>query len=151
MTSWSEKKLLPYNSSQLFDLVADIEKYPEFIPWISRARILENYENKIIAELTIKFGLITHNYVSEVKFEKDPENNIHKILVELIRGPFKHLDNKWIFEPVNNNKTMVDFEIDFTFGSMMLEKLVNPLFHKAAQKMIECFEVRAEKLYGGKE
>ncbi len=129
-------------------LVGEVEKYPEFLPWCVAARIIEGdpapMDGKdMLAELVVRFKLFQESYVSRVTFHPGtaPDSE-HAILVDLERGPFKHLENRWKFIPENNG-TRIQFHITFQFATPLLEKLAGALFHKAAQKMIAAFETRA--------
>jgi len=142
MPNHTEQQLLPYTPEQLFDLVADIEKYPEFLPWCRAARILEHKDGEMLAELVISFKHMTESYVSRVTLERP-----RHIEATLVRGPFSHLTNRWTFMP-QGNVTQVDFHIEFAFRSRMLEMLIGGLFTRAASTMGEAFRARAEALYG---
>ena len=125
-----------YDSDVLFDIVADIELYPEFLPWVAGARILERNEDIIIAELVVKYKIFRSSYVSRVKLIPKQE-----IIVELIDGPFKHLNNYWKFQDKK-----VEFKLDFEFKSSMLESLINAEFEHYASKMMEAFDKRAQAI-----
>ena len=144
MPKHSIKKTLPYSSKQLFDLVADIENYSEFLPWCEKAEIIERKSDSLIlARLIVGFKSVKGEYTSKVNLdEKD-----NKIFVELSEGPFKHLWQIWNFIPVNGG-TKVEFDIDFKLHSKILERVMNMVFEPACKKMIKAFEVRAKKLYG---
>jgi coenzyme Q-binding protein COQ10 len=139
----SEWQLLPYAPEQLFDLVADIEKYPEFLPWCRAARILKRAEGECEAELVIAFKHMTESYVSHVTL-----NRPHQIEATLMRGPFHHLVNRWQFTPAPGGGTQVDFFLDFQFRSFILEKLIGSFFGRAVEKMVAAFTTRAQALYG---
>ncbi len=142
-----EQKSLPYSPLQIYDIVADIKSYPEFLPWIVAARILSENDNEITAELVIRFKTITSKYTSHVQLEKPKSSDDGgKITVRLIEGPFKYLSNEWIFIPQDGG-CIVDFTVDFAFHSTMLEKIIGKLFSKAINKMTLSFEDRAKKLH----
>ena len=132
----------PYSQQQLFDLVADIERYPEFLPWCRAARILERRENQLIAELVISFKHITEQYTSCVTLH-EPD----RIDVTLVKGPFEHLENHWKFIPANQGTT-IEIDISFAFKSRLLDRLIGGLFERASQKMVAAFKERADILYG---
>lgn len=142
MPSHSEQQVLPYSAQQLFDLVVDIDKYPEFLPWCRAARILERKENEFLGELVISFAHMTERYTSRVVL--NPSNAID---VTMIKGPFEHLINRWKFTPAGEG-TQVDFFIDFKFKSKILDKLMGSMFAKATDKMVGAFSERARQLYG---
>lgn len=132
-----------FSPKQLFDLVADIENYPRFLPWCSDAKIISREENSCIAELVIYFAPISYKYVSKVSYD----NENYKIDVDLVEGPFEYLSNKWRFETCNNG-TIIEFELEFECKSKMLEKMIGLMFEKALTKLVKAFQKRAEALYG---
>lgn len=153
MPHHSEHRPSRHSTRQLFDLVADIERYPEFIPWVTGARILRREGNEIWAELAVRFKGFSGRYSSEVHLV--PPEGTHstgEIHVTLLEGPFTHLTNHWRFEPLtsydnNDDKAMIHFDIDFAFRSTMLDKMIGVFFEKAVQKMVRLFETRADTLY----
>lgn len=147
----SDQQHSPYTPEQLFDMVADIEKYPEFLPWCRAARIVRREANRLEAELVISFKNFTESYVSEVVLKR-PDSASHnggEIKVSMLQGPFEYLTNLWRFVPEAGG-TRIDFEVDFKFRSRMLDMLVGGLFGKATSKMSQAFKTRAEYLYGKK-
>ncbi len=148
MPSHQEHVISKYSISQIFQMIADIQKYPEFIPWCSRAEILQRRENFIIAELFISFKGITQSYISEVSLVPPIEALPASIKVKAIKGPFKYLINNWHFRQIQHNGCAIDFNIDFTFDNFLLEKLFGLLFYKAIKKMMQSFSARADELYG---
>lgn len=141
MPTHSERQFLPYTQAQLFDMVADVARYSEFLPWCRAARILERKESEMLAELVIHFGPLSESYVSRVTLAPS-----HRIEANLVRGPFKHLSNRWEFTPEAGG-TRIDFLLDFEFRSRLLEKMMGGMFDKAVAKMVEAFKTRAAQLY----
>ncbi|GLQ07240.1 type II toxin-antitoxin system RatA family toxin [Sneathiella chinensis] len=143
MPTHAEQRILPYTPQQLFDLVAAVEKYPEFLPWCVGARIKENRNDIILADLVIGFKMFRERFTSRVTLNRD-DNHID---VEYMDGPFHYLNNHWKFEehPEGCN---IDFFVDFEFRSAILQKTIGLLFNEAVQRMIAAFEHRAEALYG---
>ncbi len=142
-----EQQLLPFKTSELYALVADVEKYPEFLPWCKAARVSEVAEKGFLGELLISYKHLTESYVSRVTLT--PPKSAHapcEIHVEMVRGPFKHLSNHWRFEPEGEH-TRIHFDLDFAFKIRLLETLMGGFFHRANEKMIESFRTRAEALY----
>lgn len=148
MPHHSETTHYPYPPQQLYDLVADVEKYPEFLPWCRAARILERHEGYFTAELIISFKHITERYTSKVIGTPPEYRNAGRIDVELIKGPFKHLSNHWEFTPEGDSGTQLDFSVDFAFKNIILDKLIGSLFTRATEKMVGAFSKRAQELYG---
>jgi coenzyme Q-binding protein COQ10 len=136
-------KTLPYTQKQLYDLVADIESYPTFLPWCEGARINSRKGNKLFADLLIGFDAINGKYTSHVTL--DPEN--FTISVELVEGPFHHLTQKWEFTYESDEETNVCFDIDFKLRVSFLEGIVDSMFEKAFDKMMHAFEKRAHELF----
>ncbi len=142
MPTHAENRLLPYTPEQLFDLVADIERYPEFLPWCVAARIRSREEATVVADLMIGFKMIRERFTSRVALT--PKTRIDVVYSD---GPFKHLHNHWIFEPAEGG-CQIDFFVEFEFRSRTLQKIIEVLFHEAVRRMVAAFEARARVLYG---
>ena len=142
MPRHSERRFLPHTPEQLFDLVADVEQYPHFLPWCVGATVSKRREDGFLAEMIIGFKMLRERFLSRVDIDRP-----HRIDVSHYRGPFKHLRNHWIFEPVEGG-CMVDFWVDFEFKSRLLDRLIGGLFHEAVRVMVAAFEKRARELYG---
>lgn len=142
MPRHSETRFLPYTPEQMFDLVADIERYPEFLPWCVGMRVRERRDDVILADLMVGFKMIREKFTSKVTLQRPS-----RIDVVYIDGPFKHMENHWLFKP-HDGGCMVEFFIDFEFRSRMLRLVMEPLFHEAVRRMVGAFEARAARLYG---
>jgi len=138
-----EKKVLPYTPAQLYGLVLDIERYPEFLPWCMGARIKQRREGLIVADLVIGFRMFRERFTSRVK----PDDAGRRIDVTYAEGPFKYLENHWVFHD-HPEGCLIDFYVDFEFRSKLLQKLIESLFHEAVHRMVGAFEIRAQELYG---
>jgi len=148
MHKYSDTKLLPYSTEQLFDLVIDIEKYPQFLPWCRAARILERHEDYLVAELIISFKHISESYVSKVTFKRPKSQTDDGFInVDLVRGPFSHLENHWQFKPTAESGSEICLHLAFGFRSRLLDAIIGLMFGKACAKMVGAFKDRAEKLY----
>lgn len=143
MPRHAETRLLPYTPEQLFALVVDIERYPEFLPWCVAARIRERRANLITADLVIGFRMFRERFTSRVTL--DPPERIDVAYTE---GPFRYLRNHWSFAPAEGG-CLVDFFVDFEFSSRLLQKLIGVVFTEAVRRMVAAFERRARQLYGG--
>jgi coenzyme Q-binding protein COQ10 len=143
MTQHAEIRILPYSAEQMFNLVADVEKYPLFLPWCQSARIISRNENSFIADLTIGYKSFTHTFRSHVFLNEPAE-----IRVDYLGGQMKHLKNHWKFCDLSNGHSEIDFLVDFSFGSGFLQTAVETIFAKAVSQMIQAFKVRAKSLYG---
>jgi coenzyme Q-binding protein COQ10 len=141
-------RLLPYTPDQLFRLIGDVDRYPEFVPWITsmrtwNARDLEAGVNQVDAEAGVGFSFLRERFSTRVR--RDGAN--HQIDVGLLSGPFRKLTNRWRFIPEGEG-TRVEFDIDFQFKSRLLEGLLSANFHHAVERLMTCFEDRARQLYG---
>jgi coenzyme Q-binding protein COQ10 len=137
------EKILPYSPAQLYDLVADIESYPKFIPWCEGARIYEREGDVVLADLIIHFRGVTGKYTSRVLLDEAAK----EISVELAQGPFHHLHQGWKFSATAAG-TRVEFDIDFKIRNFVLEKIADAMFDTACGKMMQAFEDRARAIYG---
>jgi len=144
MPSHSEHRSLPFSAPQMFDLVLDVAAYPDFLPWCiaTRVKSKDDGENgQMIADMAVGFKMLQERYTSRVTFETP-----HSIQITDIGGPFKKLETVWRFTP-NEKGCQVDFQIDFEFRSALLESVMGGVFTEAAQKMMQAFVTRAEKIY----
>jgi coenzyme Q-binding protein COQ10 len=140
-------RLLPYTPDQLFRLIGDVDRYPEFVPWITsmrtwNARDLEDGVNQLDAEAGVGFSFLKERFSTRVR--RDGAN--HQIDVGLLSGPFRKLTNRWRFI-AEGDGTRVEFDIDFQFKSRLLEGLLSANFHHAVERLMTCFEDRAKALY----
>jgi coenzyme Q-binding protein COQ10 len=142
MTTHSEKRIVPYKPEQLFDLVADVGRYPEFLPWCVGARVKSATEKLVIADLMIGYKLVRERFTSRVLLDK--ENNLIK--TEFADGPFKFLNNRWDFGE-DERGCVIDFQVEFEFKSTFLQKIIVVLFSEAVERMVSAFEERANDLY----
>jgi coenzyme Q-binding protein COQ10 len=142
VTTHAEKRALPYTAEQMFDLVAAVERYPEFLPWCTAARIRSRENGLMIADMAIGFRMIRERFTSRVVLDRP-----QAIDVAYADGPFKHLTNRWRFLPMPEG-CEIDFFVDFEFRSKLLEKMIGLLFDEACRRMISAFEARAKALYG---
>jgi len=143
MPTHAERKHLPYRADQLFDLVADVARYPEFLPWCTGARVRERKDNVIVADLLIGFRMIRERFTSRVTLHR-PD----RIDVTYSEGPFRYLENHWKFEKQADGSCIIDFYVDFEFRSRVLQRLIGALFNEAVRRMVGAFEGRARQLYG---
>ncbi len=147
MPALTQTKTLPYSAQKIYELVMDIEKYPEFLPWCKQAKIIENIsEQNLRADLLINFKNFFEKYRSNVSHGKSGLNS-YFVDVVAIEGPFRKLVNQWQFRDLENEKCEVKFFIVFEFNSIFLTKMISPIFEKSAKKMMTAFEERAGKLY----
>ena len=148
MPTHGERKVLPYTQGQMFDLVADIERYPKFLPWCVACRIrkreCDGASEIIWGDLMVGFKVFRETFSSKVTL-----NGPDRIDVEYISGPFRYLNNHWKFKPVENGQsTEIDFFIDFEFRSRMLQAVATTVFTEAVRRMVGAFETRAGEIHG---
>jgi coenzyme Q-binding protein COQ10 len=142
MPTHAEQRVLPFTPEQLYALVADIERYPEFLPWCVGARIRERGPNLVVADLVIGFKMFRESFTSRVAL--DPPQRIDVTYAE---GPFRHLTNHWTFTAVPGG-CRIDFFVDFAFKSRLMQRVIEMLFGEAVRRMVGAFEKRARDLYG---
>jgi coenzyme Q-binding protein COQ10 len=142
MPKYKETITTNFSQKQIYDLIASVDKYPEFLPWCSGVRITAREENKFTAELLVKFKSFRESYTSEVTLT--PSN---MITIRMIEGPFKYLHTSWHFKAINNQSSEINFDIDFAFNSLILEGLIGLLFDKAVKEMTKAFIERAKSIY----
>ncbi len=149
MPKFRQKKTLPYSANKIYDLVMDVEKYREFLPWCKQARIVEILSKENLqADLLIDFKGFLEKYRSDVKHFKD-ENGVYVVETRAINGPFQSLFSEWkIVNLGEEDSCEIEFFIEFSFKSFLLEKMIGVVFENAAQKMVKSFEDRALELYG---
>ena len=142
MPTHAEDRFLPFAQDQLFELVADVERYPEFLPWCTGVRVFKREGDVIYADLMVGFRMIRERFTSRVTLSRPG-----RIDVEYLRGPFRYLNNHWVFIP-RDDGCVIDFYIDFEFRSRLLQRLMGPLFNEAVRRMVSAFDGRARALYG---
>ena len=143
MPRHTEKRHLPYTPEEMFDLVADVRRYPEFLPWVAAVRVRQDEEKLMIADLVVGFRSLKETFASRVIKERPRE-----IEIDYIEGPLKYLHNNWKFEPGADGGCDIQFCVDFAFKSRLFEALAGQMFDRALRRMIGAFETRAHALYG---
>lgn len=142
MPSFEESRVLPCSARHVYDVVMDIEAYPEFLPWLHKARIVERKDDELTAELVAEFAGIHHAFQTVDRY-LSPK----LVEVRLLKGPFRYLDSLWTFEEIGVHSCRVHFSIEFEFKSVMLSLVASPIFSGACRSMVHVFEERAMKLY----
>jgi coenzyme Q-binding protein COQ10 len=147
MPTHAEKRLLHHTPEQMFELVADLGKYPEFLPWCVATRIREKSQEDgadvQITDMVIGYKMFREKFTSKVICQAPG-----RIDVTYFDGPFKYLNNHWIFEAHGDGECMIDFYVDFEFKSRLFQATIGAVFNKAVTKMIQAFEKRADALFG---
>ncbi len=146
MPRHAETRPLPYSDEQMFDLVADVGRYQEFLPWVVATRIRRREEQSILADLIVGFGPLRETFTSRVALDRP-----QAIDVDYVEGPLKRLHNSWRFKDDGKGGCLVDFCVDFTFRSRTFEAIAGRMFGEAVRKMVAAFEARAAALYGAGE
>jgi len=148
MTTHSDLRVLPWTADQMYALVADVARYPEFLPWTAAARIRSRKPGPdgsevMEADLVISFKVFRERFGSRVTLWPAAR----RIDTEYLDGPFRHLRSHWIFRPLDTG-CEVEFDVDFEFRSAILEKVIGVVFDEAMRRVVGAFEARAKVLYG---
>lgn len=143
MPGIQEVRRMPYSAAQMFDLVADVARYDEFLPWVVATRVKSDSEHEMIADLLVGFNALREKFTSRV--EKDRPR---RIKVHYVDGPMRDLDNVWQFRDLDDGGCEVEFLVTFTFRNAVFERLAGQYFDRAFRKMVQAFEDRAAALYG---
>ena len=138
-----ETRTLPYSAEQMFDLVADVERYPEFLPWVIATRVKSDSEDEMVADMLVGFKALREKFTSRVLKQRP-----HRLEVIYVDGPMRDLDNLWHFRALPDGGCELDLCVDFTFKNLMFEMLAGQYFDRAFRKMAAAFEARADALYG---
>jgi coenzyme Q-binding protein COQ10 len=149
MPKFSSKRRVNHSASEMFDLVADVERYPEFVPLCRALKIRQRTSRPdgteiVVADMTVSFKLVREAFTSKVTLDRP---NL-KILVEYLQGPFSNLENRWSFEPKSDGACDVGFFLTYEFKSRMLAMLMGTMFDTAFQRFAVAFEKRADAIYG---
>ncbi len=142
MPTHAERKIVPYTPEQLFDLVADVSKYPEFLPWCVASRIRSRVGCELVADLTIGFGPFRESFTSRVTLDRP-----QRVKVRYENGPFRYLNNQWDFKSYGTGSE-VAFFVDFEFRSRILQAAIGVVFNEAVRRMVNAFLKRAADVYG---
>jgi coenzyme Q-binding protein COQ10 len=138
-----ESRETPWSAEQMFDLVADVGSYPEFLPWVVATRVRSDAETEMVADMLIGFNNLREKFTSKVKKARP-----QMIDVDYVDGPMRTLDNKWWFHPSAKGGCRIEFCVEFSFRNSVFEKLAGKYIDRAFRKMVSAFEVRAAELYG---
>jgi len=152
MPTHGETRVMPHSARQMYDLVADVLRYPEFIPWIAAARIRSvvphaDGTQKMEADLVVSFKVFREKFGSRVLLD-DPNLTLN---IEYLDGPFKYMRSRWAFADLEveaGGGCEVSFFVDFEFRNAVLQKVIGVVFHEAMQRIVRAFEERAKVLYG---
>jgi len=142
MPSIHEVRTLPYSAQQMFDMVADVGRYGEFLPWVVATRVKSDDGREMIADMLVGFKMLREKFTSRVIKDAPGALTVH-----YMDGPMRDLDNRWLFRDVPEGCEL-EFSVSFTFRNPLFEKLAGQYFDKAFRKMVAAFEERAAVLYG---
>ena len=142
MPTHAERRLIAYSPEQLFDLVADVDRYPEFLPWCVGAKVRSRSATELTADLTIGFGPFRERFTSRVELQRPRFAH-----VRYEHGPFRYLNNRWTFSP-DPKGCQVDFFVEFEFRSRLLQAAIGAVFNEAVRLMVRAFLRRAREVYG---
>jgi len=151
MPQFSTRRRVNHSASDMFNLVADVERYPEFVPLCSALKVrqrtkAEDGVETVVADMTVSFKLVRESFRSRVTLDKPKL----QILVEYLQGPFSHMQNRWTFKPTGEQSCEIEFYIDYEFRSRMLGMLMGSMFDAAFRRFATAFETRADRVYGRK-
>ena len=143
MPSIRETRTLPWSAEQMFDLVADVKRYGEFLPWVIATRVRSDGETEMVADMVVGFNALREKFTSRI-------NKIRPEMIDVVYvdGPMRELDNKWFFRPNPDGGCTIDFTVDFNFRNALFEALAGKYLDRAFRKMVSAFEERAAALYG---
>lgn len=150
MPTHAERRSMPYTPDQMYHLVAGVDQYPEFLPWCVASRITKREGAVFYADLIIGYKMVRESFSSRVSLIPAEKNVPAEVRVEYMKGPMRHLNNRWVFEPNADGSCTIDFFVDFEFKNPMIQKLLEVFFHEAVKRMVGAFETRAAQLYGAK-
>ena len=142
MPGLHEIRRMPYTAKQMYDLVADVARYGEFLPWVIATRVREDSETEMVADMLVGFKMLREKFTSKVVKESP-----NRITVQYVDGPMRDLDNRWEFRDVEGGCEL-DFNVTFSFRNALFESIAGQYFDRAFRKMVEAFEERAAQLYG---
>src|SRR3984893_4507864 len=149
MPKFNSRRLVNHSAARMFDLVADVERYPEYVPLCSALKVLQRTPKPdgteiVVCEMTVSFKLVRETFTTRVTLDRATL----KILVEYLQGPFSNLENRWTFEPKSDTSCDVGFYLAYEFKSRMLAMLMGTMFDTAFQRFAAAFEKRADAVYG---
>jgi coenzyme Q-binding protein COQ10 len=148
MPTFETKRRVGHTAAEMLALVADVERYPEFVPLCEALRVEERSQegevDVLTAEMTVGYKAIRERFTTRVRIDRPG----HRIVVAYLDGPFRHLENVWRFSDLGAGESMIDFHIDYEFRSRLFQALAGAVFDRVYRKMVEAFETRADVVYG---
>jgi ribosome-associated toxin RatA of RatAB toxin-antitoxin module len=141
--------LIWYSASQMFDLVTDVARYPQFLPWCDQSQVIESSDSHALAQVGISFMGVRQSFTTRNTYMNEP-GDARQVHMQLVQGPFSQLDGGWHFTPVGapeQNACKVELRLNYDFDSATLAALVGPVFDKIASSLVDAFVKRAEQVY----
>ena len=138
--------IVAYSPAQMYDLVNDVEAYPEFLPWCNSSKMISCEEDEIHASLDLAIGGLQKSFTTCNRLQKDK-----MIEIRLIDGPFKHLEGFWRFDEIEGKGSKISLDMEFEFAGMLLDMAIGPIFYQMANSLVDAFSKRAEVVYGSGE
>lgn len=135
--------LLSYSARQMYDLVVDIERYPEFLNWCSDARIIERGESEVVASIEIRFKGLHRSFTT-----RNCMDHGRSVRIELVDGPFRTLNGNWRFIELDDHASKIELDLEFDFSTALLARIVGPVFSQIANRQLDAFQRRAAQVYG---
>lgn len=143
MTAINRSALVPYSAHEMFLLVADIERYPEFLPWCSGARVQSRADDTVVAAIDIAYKGVHRSFTTSNRIYPDERMEMH-----LVEGPFSSLDGNWIFLALDSASSKISLDLEFEFTNRLLRLAVGPIFGTIANSLVDSFRARAKQMYG---
>lgn len=133
----------PFTAQQMFDLITDVDRYDEFIPYCTASRVRKRSDSEMTADLAIGYKMLRETYTSRIELAKAP----FTVTVHQAKGPFRHLFNQWVFEDTQTGCD-VHFELQFEFAVPLLRRIIGPIMNRVVERFVAAFEDRARDIYG---
>jgi ribosome-associated toxin RatA of RatAB toxin-antitoxin module len=147
--AYVEKSMLVgYPAEKMFDLVNEVDRYPEFLPWCGGAEIMQESDQVVHAALKINYKGIKQGFSTRNRIDRPVDNKAGSITMSLVDGPFRTLDGRWRFNPLGGSACKIEFRLSYEFSSKLLEKVFGPVFNHIANSFVDAFVKRAESIYG---
>ena len=146
MTHIEKIVLVPYKAKSMYNLVNDIESYPDFLPWCGGARVVQRGAKEMVAEIDIKFKGVSQSFSTRNQISAPTQDTVGEINMELVSGPFKNLSGVWNFSGIDDLGCRVMFSLSYEFSNALLEKILGPVFNSITSTFVDAFVVRAQKV-----
>jgi coenzyme Q-binding protein COQ10 len=145
MTSISRTALLPYSAEEMYDLVADVESYPQFLPWCGGTRVIARDCQQVVASIDVAYRGIRRSFSTRNRL-----NQGRSLEMDLLEGPFRHFHGCWRFEPIDTRGSKISLDLEFDFSNRVLALALEPVFTQIAKSLMDSFKKRAMAVYGAR-